>query len=409
MFSQYKNLRKEIYVLCFGRIVTNMGAMIWPMMTMILNQKMGLQAGMISLLLSLASLLMLPVNLLGGKIADTFNKRNNIILCDLISVAGYILCGLLPLSYFSLGLIFVASVCQNMEWPSYNALIADLTKTRDRERAYSLMYLGGNLGLVLSPTIAGLLFQNYLWLSFLISGFAIGSSTALIFFFVRDIHSEEEDDEISSYQTGRAEDSIVQILRERPLLILFIVIFGLYSGVYQQFNVLMPLELGRIHAESGALIFGSITSINCIVVVFFTPLITSWTHRLPETRKMLGGIALILAGYAVFLAVPGRVPFYYLSMLVFTWGEIFMMLADSPYIAGRIPASHRGRINGLTAVSQAVLMAACQLIIGQIYEHAGPAPAWGFVFLLGAALLVLAAVLGRRDRIAFPKLYGQAQ
>ena len=34
-FSQYRGLRRENYVLFFGRIVTNMGSMVWPMLTMI--------------------------------------------------------------------------------------------------------------------------------------------------------------------------------------------------------------------------------------------------------------------------------------------------------------------------------------------------------------------------------------
>ncbi len=32
-FSQYRGLRRENYVLFFGRIVTNMGSMVWPMLT----------------------------------------------------------------------------------------------------------------------------------------------------------------------------------------------------------------------------------------------------------------------------------------------------------------------------------------------------------------------------------------
>lgn len=42
-----------------------------------------------------------------------------------------------------------------IEGPSYDALVADLSDSESREKAYSLQYLGMNLGLVLSPTIAG--------------------------------------------------------------------------------------------------------------------------------------------------------------------------------------------------------------------------------------------------------------
>ena len=39
--QQYKNLSKEIYILFFGRVVTSMGSLIWPLLTLILKNKLG--------------------------------------------------------------------------------------------------------------------------------------------------------------------------------------------------------------------------------------------------------------------------------------------------------------------------------------------------------------------------------
>ena len=36
LFDMYRGLRREMYILFYGRIVTNMGALIWPMLTLIL-------------------------------------------------------------------------------------------------------------------------------------------------------------------------------------------------------------------------------------------------------------------------------------------------------------------------------------------------------------------------------------
>ena len=77
------------------------------------------------------------------------------------------------------------SVVQSMEWPAYNALVADITCSDDRERAYSLNYLGTNIGMILSPTIAGILYKNHLNLVFGINGISILSSTLLIYFFLK--------------------------------------------------------------------------------------------------------------------------------------------------------------------------------------------------------------------------------
>ena len=42
--EQYKHLGKEIYILFWGRIVTSMGSLIWPLLTLILENKLGYDA-----------------------------------------------------------------------------------------------------------------------------------------------------------------------------------------------------------------------------------------------------------------------------------------------------------------------------------------------------------------------------
>ena len=73
--QQYKNLSKEIYVLFFGRIVTSMGSLIWPLLTLILKNKLGYNATTIATLTMAMSILQFPMLLLGGKLADTLNRR----------------------------------------------------------------------------------------------------------------------------------------------------------------------------------------------------------------------------------------------------------------------------------------------------------------------------------------------
>jgi MFS family permease len=74
MFEQYRGLRKENYILAFGRLVTGLGSMIWPMMTLILSQKMGVSAKGVSVLLAAAMVGMAPAIYLGGKISDKRDK-----------------------------------------------------------------------------------------------------------------------------------------------------------------------------------------------------------------------------------------------------------------------------------------------------------------------------------------------
>ena len=87
-------------------------------------------------------------------------------------------------------IVSISSLFQQIEYSSYETLVADFTTTRDRERGYSLSYLGNNLGLMLSPTIAGLLVTNYLWLCFLLTGIFIAISTIMIFIFIKNVNKE---------------------------------------------------------------------------------------------------------------------------------------------------------------------------------------------------------------------------
>ena len=243
LISQYKGLRKENYVLCFGRFVTAMGAMVRPMLTMILSQKLGMNAVQVAWITALMGILTIPANLIGGKMADRFNKKMNIVYLDMISVISYIICGLLPLTTKSIVLMFIASTCQNMENPSYNSLTADITLSKDRERGYSLQYLTANLGGVMASAVAGFMFRNYLWLAFLLSGISIGTSSVLIYFFVQNITPEkEENDSNAIYQAERHGESLLTILKENRLVLLFILITSGYTALYQMYNYLFPMD-----------------------------------------------------------------------------------------------------------------------------------------------------------------------
>ena len=261
--KQYMGLRKELYIIFWGRVVTNMGALIWPMMTLILKNKLGYSASQVAGIMMILGFVQLPCTLIGGKLADRFSKRNIIIVCDLVTVVSYFICGFLPIDRKMIPLLAIAALFAQMEWPSYDALVADLSSINDRERAYSLNYLGLNLGLVLAPILGGFLFAEHLNLAFLISSIATFSSTILIFFFIKDITPVQEESVISQYEQAKSDQSIWKILSKNPLLYLFLFCGGLWSLVYSQFNFLLPLNLEQIYAEQGAVLFGTLDQRQC--------------------------------------------------------------------------------------------------------------------------------------------------
>ena len=171
------------------------------------------------------------------------------------------------------------------------------------------------------------------------------------------------------------------------------------------YTYLMPLDMAAMHGDSGALIFGSVTSINCIVVVLFTPFITRLFGSRPEPDRVITGVVLMVSGFALFTLFKGHIPMYYFSMIVLTWGEIFVLTAESAYLSRRVPSTHRGQINGVLTVIRTIMVSTIQLIAGAVYEAHGSMSAWLTVLAAGAGLILLAVVSRNRDRSEYPRLY----
>lgn len=403
LLNQYRGLRKETYILFLGTVVTNLGAMIWPVLTMVLNQKLHMDASTISVYIMIMGLAGIPVQILGGKLADRCNKKMLIVYVDIISIICFITCACIELSISSIILYGIASLMQNIEYPSYEALLADITPAKDRKRAFSLMYFGINLGSMLAPVLGGLLFEHYLWLAFLINGLSILVSTILIYFKVENIEKVKEKKK-TAYEKACVSDSLFTVLKQNKVLMVYLLSYAIMATVYNQYNFLMPLDLCRVHGEKGALLYGSLASMNCVVALLFTTPITKYFAKTRDAVKMTIGDSFIILGYLIFCCFVDETYAVYIAMTLFTIGEIFCVLSNGPYLTNRTPQSHRGRIFGFSTVLFSLFYAIGNLCLGKIYDFFGPEYAWMYVlgfaffaFLLNAMLIVV-------DKKAYPDI-----
>lgn len=405
IFKQYKGLRREIYVLFFGRIVTALGSMAYPILTLILSSKFGMSAASIANLFIFTSLIQLPLMYLSGYLSDRVNKKKIIIVCDLVTVFCYFVVSIIELSKVSIVLIVIASVFASIEHPAYDALVADLSSYEDREKAFSLGYLGMNLGMVLSPSIGGFLFaNNQLSLIFLFSSLATLLSTLLIIFLVKDISVAKSTSGKDVYET-QEEGSMLKVLLNRKVLIFFIICGGFIQVFYSQFNFLLPLNMEQLYGDQGALIFGTITSVNAAVVILFTPIVTSRTQKIRDIQKIVLGVSLLVLGFGMYIFIQGMMPLYYVSIIIFTFGEIFETLGMQPYLTRRVPATHRGRITGLYRILVIIIVALCQKVVGLMIDQYAMTTVWKVMTGFGLLTIIMLFVLGTFDKKTFKELY----
>lgn len=412
LLTQYGGLKREIYILFIGKLVTAMGSFVWPMLTFFLTTKLGLSDGASTLLIATASALSFPAALLGGKLADRFSRKSIIIVFDCLTVSLYLLAAVLPLTIATAVLLFLAGLFQTIESPAYDALNADYSTSLQREKAYSLSYLGFNLGYIVGASLSGILFENYLRLSFCLNGVAIFVSTVLIIFFVHKKNAISEDTasmekNYSEYEMPVDENrSVFSVLKERSVLVWMLLIGCVASMPNNLVGILLPLQLKDGLADFGATLYGYLNSLNGLVVIVFTPILTVLLRKLTEIPKCVIGLLLFVAGIALFSA-GNVVPLLFIGMFVFTVGEVVTVLGSNPYASRRIPASHRGRIGGISSVVHSVFSSLTQYLISfmLILTNSNYGLLWTVFILFGLSASVLYCLLYKPDKRTFPKLY----
>lgn len=412
LITQYGGLKKEIYILFIGKLVTAMGSFVWPMLTFFLTTKLGLSDGTSTLIIATSSVLSFPAALLGGKLADRFSRKSIIILFDSMTVSLYLLAAVLPLTIGTAVLLFLAGLFQTIESPAYDALNADYSTSAQREKAYSLSYLGFNLGFIVGASVSGILFENFLRLAFCINGIAIFISTVLITFFVHSKNAISEDasmlqESYSEYELP-VDDKIpvLKILRQRPVLIGMLLVGCIASMPSNLVGILLPLQLKDSLGEAGATLYGYLNSLNGFVVIVFTPILTVLLKKLTEIPKTIIGLLLFIAGTALF-SMETATLILFVGMFVFTLGEVVTVLGSNPYNSRRIPASHRGRVGGISSVVYSVFSSVTQYLISFMLMATGSnyRMIWTVFIVCGLVAAGLYGLMYGPDKRTFPKLY----
>ena len=158
--------------------------------------------------------------------------------------------------------------------------------------------------------------------------------------------------------------------------------------------------------QHGAAIFGYLNSLNGFVVILATPILTMALKRLTEIPKSFLGMGLFLSGMVLFM-LSNRLELLFVGMFVYTLGEVVTVLGSNPYPSRRIPASHRGRIGGVTSVLFSLFFTLTQYGISFVLMIAEGNYTLLWLIFIGCGLTAMAlyALVYPADKRRFPKLY----
>ena len=398
LFDPYRGLPKEIYVLFISRIINAMGCFVMPLLTLILTEKIGLSNEMSGVYISVSGLISMPAAMIGGKLTDIIGRKKVIIIFDFLAAMLYIVCGFMNPAMNMIYILMLASVCMFIAGPAHDALIADLTTPENRDGAYALSYMGWNIGFAMGPIIGGLLYENYLEFVFIGDAITALISLSLISIFIKEtIHLTKQDviEEGRNLET-REEGSIISVLLKRPILIYFALCTFGYNFVYSQWSFMMPIHARQNFLTLGAKYYGLMAGFNGLTVMLFTPLITKMSENTKHIRKMIYGGLLYAVGFGM-LGILNTLPFFFVSVLIFTFDEIILSISIPPFIANHTPMSHRGRMNAVLPIIFGMGYTLGPITMGKALGYISIESAWLILGMVAIISSIFMCVLEKYD------------
>lgn len=350
LFEDYTKLPKSIFILFLAQIVSASGNFVFPFLAIFFTKTLMFNEQKAGFYIMLATAAKVPGLLLGGKLADVFGRKKIFILFSLLSAFFIFLCLLVKQIIFIPWFLTISAVFNGANYPAMKAMVADLTNRENRKAAFSLLYLGMNIGFAIGPFIAGLIYNKYL--NFLFIGDTITTliSVLLVYFLISEsfpMPGQQKSVLLSENGNERAEEgSIVKVLLSRPYLVIFALIFTLYSFIYVQSEFTLPIQMIKIFGENGPQYFGTIMTINGIVVIFLTVIIISFTRKIkPILNVSLAG-TLYAIGFGMIFFSKSLFLFIF-STVLWTLGEIIASTYSDVYIINHTPITHRGRFSAI--------------------------------------------------------------
>jgi MFS transporter, DHA1 family, tetracycline resistance protein len=323
-----------------------------------------------------------------GALSDRFGRRPVILISCLGLGLDYLLMALAP----DLSWLFVGRVISGITAASFGtafAYIADVTPPEKRAASFGMVGAAFGLGFVLGPALGGILGQVDPRLPFWAAG-AMALVNVAYGYFVLPESLPKEKRSVFSWKKANPVGSLV-LLRSHPEL------SGLATTQFlmQLAHVVLPsvtvLYMGYRYGWNELQVGLMLAGVGVCSLIVQGGLIKPVVARLGERRAMAMGLAFGVLGFVIYgLAGNGTVFLIGIPVMAL-WG--FAGPSAQSLMTRRVSESEQGQLQGAIQGLTALAGLFGPSIFTQVFARfIGPMP--GAPFLLAAALLAAAAVLG---------------
>lgn len=366
--------------LWLGVLVNRAGTFIEPFFILYLTGPRHVSVQTTGLILvgwGFGSLLSQPI---GGYLTDRFGRRWTLGASLAATAVVLVALGAARPLWLIAVLAFALGTVGDMYRPAASAAITDMVPEHDRVRAFALQFWAINLGFSIASVAAGLLLHS---LGFGVL-FVLDALTTLTFGLL-SLRYVPETKPVTDEPPARILDP-VRLLRTDRLLLAATVIVLIYSVLYIQVNVVLPLSI--THEQLSASFYGYVVAINGVLIVVGQPLTLRLLRRWPQRIVLPASIALVGVGVAA-TGLSHSAWQFSLTVVVWTVGEIGTAGSFQALIAALAPLDMRGRYAGTLGLAWGAADLIAPLTGSFGFAHART------VLWIGCAVAGFAAALGQ--------------
>ena len=396
LFKTYRGLPTSIYILFISRIINRLGDFVKIFLTLYLTRYLDMDEKQTGLIITLIGLFSVAGTIIGGKITDHASRKKILLFSQTLSALTVGYCGFIPDSLMLPWILIIFNFFNGAARPVSSAMMTDLTTPENRAQAFSLLYLGINIGVSVGPLLAGFLFNNYRQWIFWGDSITTLLSVVLVLFFVPDLHRSD----VKAHAPGEEHEKapLVIALYKRPVLLIYAVLALISSFVYSQHSFSLPLIFNHVLKEQGATFFGVIMSVNAVSVLILTPMLTTFLHKRKPLVNMAAGQICYAIGFGMLFFIFKSPLLFFLSTIIWTLGEILNAINSGVFVANHTPINYRGRFGAFFGTAKAIGHNLAPLISGLIISGTGLRFIWLVTFVMGGILFVLFRGLENFDK-----------
>jgi len=349
LLTDLRALPRTFWILFAGTFINRFGTFVWPFLTIYLTRR-GHTLTEAAWAVSAFGLGAFGGGFLGGWLADHLGRRNTIALGTFSSATSFMLLYTASSLPAVIVLTALAGMTSGMYHPAISALLADLVPEPQRMRAYAAIRLAANAGFAFGVSIGGIL-ANYS-LFWLFAGDALTTAIYGCIALAWLPHGLR-----SLTQRTPWSDALASLRGDRAFHALWIamfcgaLIFMQSASTYSLYIIRdgLTADLPGWHLPPET-IYGLLLGWNGVLIVFAELPLTSMTMRFETRRVMALGYALMGAGFAL-NAVAHTISALWMTMTIFTFGEMISAPTASTYLARIAPERMRGRYMGVLALA----------------------------------------------------------